>query len=139
MSATDRSSYQIGEVADRVQLSLRTVRYYEEVGLVEPSGRTPGGFRLYTDDDIARLQLIKRMKPLGFTLDETRDLLAVRDGLQSGQLDDDAAAEATARLSMYAAAASAKCDELREQLAAAEEFAAALQLESKRHSGRGRR
>ncbi|MDP9021544.1 MAG: MerR family DNA-binding transcriptional regulator, partial [Actinomycetota bacterium] len=52
------ATHQIGEVADRVGLSLRTVRYYEEVGLIEPSDRTAGGFRLYTDDDISRLELI---------------------------------------------------------------------------------
>ncbi|HEX2026537.1 MAG TPA: MerR family transcriptional regulator [Nitriliruptorales bacterium] len=136
MSATDQASYQIGEVADRVGLSLRTVRYYEEVGLVEPSGRTPGGFRLYTDDDVARLHLIKRMKPLGFTLEETRDLLAVRDALHSGELDAAAVTEAAARLSMYAAAATARCEELGARLAAAEKFAAALRRETVRHAGR---
>ena len=42
-----------------------------------PSGRTVGGLRLYTDDDVERLALIKRMKPLGFALDEMRELLAL--------------------------------------------------------------
>jgi DNA-binding transcriptional MerR regulator len=65
---------QIGEVADRVGLSLRTVRYYEEVGLVAPSARSDGGFRLYSDDDVERLLLIKRMKPLGLTLEEMGEL-----------------------------------------------------------------
>src|SRR5690348_10590123 len=44
---------QIGEVADRIGLSLRTIRYYEEVGLITPSARSPGGFRLYTEDDVS--------------------------------------------------------------------------------------
>jgi DNA-binding transcriptional MerR regulator len=61
---------QIGEVAGRVGLSLRTVRYYEEVGLVAPSARSEGGFRLYSEDDVERLALVKRMKPLGLTLEE---------------------------------------------------------------------
>ena len=43
---------QIGEVAERTGLSLRTIRYYEEVGLLSPSGRTAGGFRLYADSDV---------------------------------------------------------------------------------------
>ena len=56
---------QIGEVADQVGLSLRTIRFYEEAGLVIPSARSVGGFRLYSETDLDRLQLIKRMKPLG--------------------------------------------------------------------------
>lgn len=48
---------QIGEVADRTGLSLRTLRYYEEVGQVRPSTRTSGGFRLYSETDVARLLL----------------------------------------------------------------------------------
>ncbi len=60
--------HQIGEVAERVGLSLRTVRYYEEMGLIPPQQRTGGGFRLYTDENIERLLLIKQMKPLGFSV-----------------------------------------------------------------------
>ena len=55
---------QIGEVAERVGLSLRSVRYYEEIGLVEPSDRTEGGFRLYSEEDVRRLLLVKRIKSL---------------------------------------------------------------------------
>ena len=52
----------IGEVAERTSLSLRTLRHYDEIGLVIPSGRTEGGFRLYAEDDVARLMLVRRMK-----------------------------------------------------------------------------
>ncbi|MDP9021808.1 MAG: MerR family transcriptional regulator, partial [Actinomycetota bacterium] len=117
----------------RVGLSLRTVRYYEEVGLIEPSDRTAGGFRLYTDDDISRLELIKRMKPLGFTLDEMRDLLEVRRRLWFDDLDADERAQATDRLAMYADAASAKCEELRGKLQAAEAFVESLRSETTCH------
>src|SRR5690606_36514639 len=55
---------QIGEVADRTGLSLHTICHYEEVGLALPTARSQGGFRLNTDDDVARLLVIKRMKPL---------------------------------------------------------------------------
>jgi DNA-binding transcriptional MerR regulator len=65
---------QIGEVAERAGLSLRTVRYYEEVGLVVPSTRTGGGFRLYSDRDLQRLLLVKRMKGLRLSLEEMREL-----------------------------------------------------------------
>ena len=70
---------QIGEVAARTELSLRTIRHYEETGLVIPSARSQGGFRLYTETDVARLMVIRRMKPLGFTLEQMRDLLDATD------------------------------------------------------------
>ena len=60
----------IGEVAARTELSLRSLRHWEEVGLLRPSGRTDGGFRLYTEDDVDKILVIRRMKPLGFTLEE---------------------------------------------------------------------
>ncbi len=70
---------QIGQVAARTELSITTVRHYDEVGLVTPSARSAGGFRLYTAVDVERLLIIRRMKPLGFTLAEMRDLLAALD------------------------------------------------------------
>ncbi len=76
---SDRELLQIGEVADLVGLSLRTVRYYEEVGLVNPSARTQGGFRLYSQDDIERLRILKGMKPLGLSLEEIRELMELFD------------------------------------------------------------
>jgi len=66
---------QIGEVAERAGLSLRTLRHYDEIGLLTPSARSEGGFRLYTDDDLARLLVIRRMKPLGYSLEDMHDLM----------------------------------------------------------------
>lgn len=66
----------IGEVASRTDLSLRSLRHWEEVGLLEPSGRTDGGFRLYTEDDLEKILVIRRMKPLGFSLDEMKAAMA---------------------------------------------------------------
>ena len=68
-------NYQIGEVAERVGLSLRTIRYYEEIGLAVPSGRTDGGFRLYREADIEHLELVKALKPLGMPLEDLVELL----------------------------------------------------------------
>lgn len=65
---------QIGELAERTGLSQRTIRHYDEVGLL-PASRTEGGFRVYTETDIHRLGHIKAMKPLGFTLEEMAELL----------------------------------------------------------------
>ena len=111
---------QIGEVADLVGLSLRTIRYYEEVDLVTPSGRSVGGFRLYTDADVARLRLVKVLKPLKFTLEEMRDLLELRDRLDRGAVFSVADAE---RLRAFADLASDRSERLRDQLQAAESLA----------------
>lgn len=72
---------QIGDVSERTGLSLRTVRHYEDVGLLPPADRSPGGFRLYTDAAVDRLLVIRRMKPLEFTLDQMRELLDAVDEL----------------------------------------------------------
>lgn len=120
---------QIGEVAERTGLSLRTIRYYEEVGLVIPSARSHGGFRLYTESDIARLLLVKRMKPLDFSLEEMRDLLGVLDALDGDELSPAERDDALERLSMFEAAADERCHTLRSQLDMAEEFAARLRRE----------
>ncbi|MFF9391642.1 MerR family transcriptional regulator [Streptomyces griseoluteus] len=118
---------QIGEVAARTELSLRTIRHYEETGLVIPSARSQGGFRLYTDADVARLMLIRRMKPLGFTLDQMRDLLDITDRLDSGDsLEADEHQALLDRVRVYEQAAGEQVERLRVQLARAEEFAATL-------------
>ncbi len=111
---------QIGEAADRVGLSIRTIRHYEEAGLIVPSARSDGGFRLYTEPDLDRLRVVKRMKPLGFTLDEMRDLLAILDDLTAGTGDRTVLLE---RLAGYHEAALARVRTLHDQLATAEGFA----------------
>jgi DNA-binding transcriptional MerR regulator len=122
--------HQIGHVAATVGLSLRTVRYYEEVGLVPPSGRTEGGFRLYTDEDIERLELVKQLKPLEFTLEELRELMDSRDRL----LDDATPAREREllreRMEGYVALAKERCKRLREQLSAVESVTRRLERET---------
>jgi len=118
---------QIGEVAARTELSLRTIRHYEETGLVSPSARSQGGFRLYTESDVARLMVIRRMKPLGFTLDEMRDLLEATDRLDSGEeLPTGEREELLERVRGFERAAQQRVADLRTQLARAEEFAITL-------------
>ncbi|MFI6514176.1 MerR family transcriptional regulator [Spirillospora sp. NPDC050679] len=116
----------IGEVADRTGLSLRTLRHYEEVGLAPPAARSAGGFRLYTDADVARLMVIKRMKPLDFTLEEMRDLLAVLDRLRSDGLGGPERARLAGRLASYRAEVEERCAALRARLADAEAFSVEL-------------
>ncbi len=124
----DQDMHQIGEVAKKVGLSLRTIRHYEEVGLVPPSGRSEGGFRLYTDDDIELLRLVKHMKPLEFSLEEMRELLDTRARLAGG-LAGAEREELVDRLAMFADAAEQRCERLRDQLRAAETVAKTLRRE----------
>lgn len=127
---------QIGEVAARTELSLRTIRHYEETGLVTPSARSRGGFRLYTETDVARLMVIRRMKPLGFTLDQMRDLLHAIDRLDAADPPrDDDRQVLLERVRAYEQDAARKIEELRVQLSRAEDFAATLRT---RLTGSGR-
>ncbi|MEW2623936.1 MerR family transcriptional regulator [Streptomyces sp. NPDC048106] len=100
----------------------------QEVGLVTPSARGKGGFRLYTESDVDRLMVIRRMKPLDFSLEEMRDLLEITDRLGSAALPP-AGAEAARlreRLDAYRQMADDRCEALRTRLEMAEEFAATL-------------
>ncbi|WP_280339298.1 MerR family transcriptional regulator [Nocardia neocaledoniensis] len=117
---------QIGQVAERTELSLKTIRHYDEVGLVQPSARSTGGFRLYTDDDVDRLLVIRRMKPLGFTLAEMKDLLHALDVLGAETAEPVQRSAARAALLAYRDKTSDSADRLRRHLAYAEEFAELL-------------
>ncbi|MBF4601844.1 MerR family transcriptional regulator [Frigoribacterium sp. VKM Ac-1396] len=115
---------QIGELAERTDMSLRTIRHYDEVGLLTPSGRSEGGFRLYTHDDYLRLMVIRRMKPLGFSLDEMAELLRVVGALDGGADDEgDGPAQATrASLAAFVDETVERRAKLERQLAMADEF-----------------
>ncbi len=66
--------YQIGELANLLEMSPRTIRYYEEIGLLNSIKRIEGGKRIYTDKDFQRLRFITRLKHLGLTLSEMLEL-----------------------------------------------------------------
>ena len=88
----------IGEAAARAAVSVRTLRYYEELGLLTPSARSPGGARRYAEEDVARLARIRELKDLlGFNLDEVRTVLTAEDRLgdlrAAFQAEDDRAAQ----------------------------------------------
>lgn len=110
----EEPGWRIGEVAERTGLSIRTLRHYDEVGVVSPSGYTPGGFRLYNEADIERILLIRRMKPLEFTLDEMREFLDAAD-----HPDVPAARETIDR---FRAEAHTRLERLRRRVGYAEEF-----------------
>jgi len=116
----------IGEVAERVGLSLRSVRFYEESGLLTPEARSAGGLRLYTEVQVDRLMLIKRMKPLGFKVNQMRELLDASDAVRDGGATKVAREEGRKVIREYAVLAAERCEELRMQLATADEFAKRL-------------
>jgi DNA-binding transcriptional MerR regulator len=78
----DPDHFRIGEAARRAGVTTRTLRYYQELGLLQPSGSTPGGNRLYSDDDVERLRRILELRDvMGFDLDRIRLFLGSEDRL----------------------------------------------------------
>jgi DNA-binding transcriptional MerR regulator len=74
---------QIGEVAERTGVTQRTLRFYEERGLLKPPSRMDGGFRLYSEDDVRRVEQIKRLQSLlGLTLAEIKEMVEADEALQ---------------------------------------------------------
>jgi DNA-binding transcriptional MerR regulator len=69
-----RTTYRVGEIAAKVGMTERTIRYYEELGLLDSVKRLDGGTRVYTDDDVRRLKFIRKLKVLGLSLQEMREL-----------------------------------------------------------------
>ena len=74
MESSSGKYFQIGELANLLELSPRTIRYYEEIGLLNSIKRIEGGKRIYTDKDSQRLKFISRLKHLGLTLSEMLEL-----------------------------------------------------------------
>lgn len=112
----DASTMHIGELAERTGLSLRTIRHYDEVGLLPATARTDGGFRVYSEEDFERLIVIKQMKPLVFSLEEMAEILSLlssRDGSDAGQSET---------LAGYLEKASDQRAKMERNLAQADEF-----------------
>ncbi len=74
-----RELLQIGEVAKLIGVTPKTIRYYHEIGLLAEPKRTAGGYRLYSAQDLLRLQRIRRLRSLGLALDRIREILGESD------------------------------------------------------------
>jgi MerR family mercuric resistance operon transcriptional regulator len=74
-----KESTRIGEVSKRTGCNIETIRYYEKIRLLPEPPRSTGGYRLYGEAHIKRLNFIKRARRLGFSLDEVRGLLSLVD------------------------------------------------------------
>lgn len=75
-TGTKTGYYQVSEVARRASVSVRTVRFYEEKGLLETPERTSGGMRLYDGRDVSRVKLIRRLRNVGLDLEEIKNALS---------------------------------------------------------------
>ena len=73
------TTLQIGQLAERAGVSPKTIRYYEEVGLLREPARSTGGYRLYGTGDEERLRFISAARRTGFALGEIKEILALRD------------------------------------------------------------
>jgi DNA-binding transcriptional MerR regulator len=113
---TGSTTMHIGELAERTGLSLRTIRHYDEVGLLPATARTDGGFRVYSEDDFERLMVIKQMKSLGFSLEEMAEILGILSASSSGS------AQESARLAEFLEKAVHQRAKMARNLAQADEF-----------------
>jgi MerR family transcriptional regulator, copper efflux regulator len=78
--STESKALQIGEVAKQSTLSVKTIRYYTDIGLLEPQvRRSQSGYRLYTPEVLSRIAFIRRTQALGLSLTEIRDILEIHD------------------------------------------------------------
>ena len=83
MPDANEAYLQIGEVADRTGVTQRTLRFYEEKGLLKPPTRMDGGFRLYSEDDVRRVDQIRRLQNLlGITLADIKEMVEAEEMLQ---------------------------------------------------------
>ena len=78
--------FTIGDVSERTELPVKRIHYYEHRGLVEPAGRSESGYRLYTEEEVAKLEFVKRAKLLGLTLEEIAELVGVAEECNEGQI-----------------------------------------------------
>lgn len=114
-------SVHIGEMAKKSGLSSRTLRHYEEIGLIPATGRSEGGFRVYTDGDFRRLMTIRRMKALSYSTAEMGRLLALLEVLESDAPEGERA-DARSKLLALLEDANARRAKLAREVERADEF-----------------
>lgn len=78
--------YRVGELAEAAGLTIRTIRYYDELGLLRTKEKTAGGQRIYSDADLVYIKRIMELKGLGFSLDEIRKIISKADEDKSGEI-----------------------------------------------------
>lgn len=133
----EQSLFTIEQVATRTGFTKRTLRYYEEVGLLPPTGRTEGNYRRYSEADIERLERIKNLRDLlGFSLSDIREIMEAED--ERGQIkvayrhETEATAKA-AQLNRADELILAQLQVIEKKLAGLEQMKAALMATLDRH------
>ena len=112
-AVTEERFMQIGEVAQRTGLTQRALRYYESLGLLDPPSRMDGGFRLYSEPDVERLDRIVELKRLlGFSLSEIRQVIDADDLLRQIKTENKQQPDARARRAGYERAADLIAEQL---------------------------
>ena len=138
--AQDEPCLQIGEVADRTGVTQRTLRFYEERGLLKPPTRMDGGFRLYSEEDVGRVEQIKRLQSLlGLTLAEIKEMVEaeeVREELSATFRPDLDITERVPRLRKRIDVTQRQHDIISTKLAAMEEMKRDLEEKLERYTTR---
>jgi DNA-binding transcriptional MerR regulator len=133
----DEPYLQIGEVADRTGVTQRTLRFYEERGLLKPPSRMEGGFRLYSENDVGRVEQIKRMQSLlGLTLAEIKEMVEaeeVREELNATYRPDRPVEERLSRMSKRIGVTQRQFDIISAKLAAMVEMREDLETKLQRY------
>jgi DNA-binding transcriptional MerR regulator len=136
-AASPRVGYRIGEVAELAGVSTRTVRYYEEIGLLEPAGHSPGGSRRYDERSLARLQRIRELRyMLGLDLEQIGEVLRSEDRLEQLRTEfrSGKAKSREAALILEAIEINRRVrEQLREKLVALQEFVHELDAAASRY------
>lgn len=132
--------YTIEQVASRTGLTKRTLRYYEEMGLVPPTGRTEGNYRRYSQADIERLDRIKNLRDLlGFSLTDIRELLESddeRDQIKLAYQQETDVSAKVAQLDRADALISKQLQVIEQKLAGLEQMKSTLLTKLERHKNK---
>lgn len=130
---------QIGEVAERTGVTQRTLRFYEEKGLLEPPSRLEGGFRLYSEEDVRRVEEIKRLQTLlGFTLADIKEMVeaeAIKMQIRAEYRKDAEISERRAKLMRAVEVTRRQAAVIDQKLAALQEMKAQLEQKLAKYTG----
>lgn len=135
----EQAYLQIGEVAERTGVTQRTLRFYEERGLLKPPSRLDGGFRLYSEDDVRRVEQIKRLQSLlGFTLAEIKEMVEadeVKMQIRATYRKDAAVSERRAKLLKAKEVTQGQVAVIKQKLAALQEMQGHLEEKLAQYEG----